>query len=116
MDNFKYKLKEIDNNILKPNEVDQALIKRIEAKYGPMDMENDFFSKDLKKYYKSQGIDKETGGSTSQIINLASFKDSLEKMNDAVIAIQSLRGTDDGRTDPLLKDIEEDWLGIDWWY
>ena len=48
MDNFKYKLKEIDNNILKPNEVDQALIKRIEAKYGPMDMENDFFSKDLK--------------------------------------------------------------------
>ena len=108
MDNFKYKLKEIDNNILKPNEVDQALIKRIEAKYGPMDMENDFFSKDLKTYYKNQGIDKETGGSTSQIINLASFKDSLEKMNDAVIAIQSLRGTDDGRTDPLLKDIEED--------
>jgi len=108
MGNFKYKLKEIDSNILKPNEVDQALIKRIEAKYGPMDMENDFFSKDLKTYYKSQGIDKETGGSTSQIINLASFKDSLEKINDAIMAIKALRGTDDGRTDPLLKDIEED--------
>ena len=108
MGNFKYKLKEIDSDILKPNEVDQALIKRIEAKYGPMDMENDFFSKDLKTYYKSQGIDKETGGSTSQIINLASFKDSLEKMNDAIMALQALRGTDDGRTDPLLKDIEED--------
>jgi hypothetical protein len=50
MGNFKYKLKEIDSNILKPNEVDQALIKRIKTKYGPMDMENDFFSKDLKTY------------------------------------------------------------------
>jgi len=84
MGNFKYKLKEIDSNILKPNEVDQALIKRIEAKYGPMDMENDFFSKDLKTYYKSQGIDKETGGSTSQIINLAQyeqFKGTLEELS-----------------------------------
>ena len=108
MDKFKYKLKEADKNILKPNEVDQALIKRIEAKYGPVDMENDFFSSDLKTYFKNQGIDKETGGSTSQIIKLASFGDSLEKMNDAIKALQALMGTEDGRNDPSLKSIAND--------
>jgi hypothetical protein len=108
MGNFKYKIKEASNNILKPNQVDQALIKRIEAKYGPVDMKNDFFSRDLKTYFKNQGIDKETGGSTSQVIKLASFGDSLEKMNDAVKALQTLMGTDDGRNDSSLKSIAND--------
>lgn len=107
MGNFKYKLKEA-NDVLKPNQVDQALIKRIEAKYGPVDMQNDFFSKDLKTYFKNQGIDKETGGSTSQVIKLASFGDSLEKMNDAIKALQALMGTEDGRNDSSLKDIAND--------
>ena len=108
MGNFKYKLKEANSDILKPTEVDPALIKRIEAKHGPVDMENDFFSKDLKTYFKNQGIDKETGGSTSQVIKLASFGDSLEKMNDAIKALQALMGTEDGRNDPSLKGIAND--------
>ena len=107
MGNFKYKLKEA-NEIIKPNDVDPALIKRIEAKYGPVDMKNDFFSKDLKTYFKNQGIDPETGGSTSQVIKLASFGDSLEKMNDAIKALQALMGTEDGRNDPSLKSIAAD--------
>ena len=108
MGNFKFKLKEANSDILKPNQVDQALIKRIEAKYGPVDMENDFFSKDLKTYFKNQGVDKETGGSTSRVIKLASFGDSLEKMNDAVVALQTLMGTEDGRSDSLLRSIAAD--------
>jgi hypothetical protein len=71
-------------------------------------MENDFFSKDLKTYFKNQGVDKETGGSTSQVIKLASFGDSLEKMNDAIKALQALMGTEDGRNDPSLKSIAAD--------
>jgi hypothetical protein len=108
MGNFKYKLKEADGAILKPNEVDSALIKRIEARYGPMDMKNDFFSKDLKTYFKNKGIDKETGGSTSDVIKLASFSETLEKMNDAVISLQALLGTEDGRNDPFIRDIADD--------
>ncbi len=53
-------------------------------------------------------IEKETGGSTSQVIKLASFGDSLEKMNDAVTALQTLMGTEDGRNDPFLKSIAAD--------
>jgi len=105
MGNFKYKLKEANSDVLKPNEVDPALIKRIEARYGPMDMENDFFSKDLKTYFKNKGIDKETGSSTSDVIKLASFSDALEKMSDAVKSLQTLMGTEDGRRDSLVKDI-----------
>jgi hypothetical protein len=105
MGNFKYKLKEANSDVLKPNEVDPALIKRIEARYGPMDMENDFFSKDLKTYFKNKGVDKETGSSTSDVIKLASFSDALEKMSDAVKSLQTLMGTEDGRRDSLVKDI-----------
>ena len=108
MGNFKYKLKEANSDVLKPNEVDQALIKRIEARYGPMDMENDFFSKDLKTYFKNKGVDKETGSSTSDVIKLASFSDALEKMSDAVKSLQTLMGTEDGRRDSLVKDIASD--------
>jgi len=108
MGNFKYKLKEANSDVLKPNEVDPALIKRIEARYGPMDMENDFFSKDLKTYFKNKGVDKETGSSTSDVIKLASFSDALEKMSDAVKSLQTLMGTEDGRRDSLVKDIAFD--------
>ena len=47
MGNFKYKLKE-QRQILKPGDVDSPLIKRLEAEYGLLDMEHDFFSNDLK--------------------------------------------------------------------
>ena len=52
MSNFKYKISE-EKQTLKANEVDQALIQRIEKQYGPVDVENDFFSSDLKTYFKT---------------------------------------------------------------
>ena len=60
MGNFKFKLKE-EKEILKPKEVDPALIQRIEKTYGPVDMENDFFSANLKTYFKTSSVDPETG-------------------------------------------------------
>jgi hypothetical protein len=48
MGKYKFKLSEVDRKVLKPKDVDPALIKRIEAQYGPVDMINDFFSSDLK--------------------------------------------------------------------
>ncbi len=35
-----------EKDILKPKDVEPSLIKRLEAAYGPVDMERDFFSAD----------------------------------------------------------------------
>ena len=85
MANYKYTLKE---DILKPKDVDPALIKRLEDRYGPVDMENDFFSSDLDTYFKTSDIDKETGKIGHDIIKLASFGDALQKMSQAVKSLK----------------------------
>ena len=79
MAKYKYKIAE-EKETLKPTEVDPALIQRIEKTYGPVDMENDFFSANLKTYFKTSSIDPETGSIGHKIIKLASFADSLEKL------------------------------------
>jgi len=75
MGKFKFKLKE-EQITFKPSEVDPALIQRIEKRYGPLDMENDFFSRNLDTYFKTKSINKETGSIDHQVIKLASFGDS----------------------------------------
>jgi len=101
MAKYKYTLKEVT---LKPKDIDPALIKRIEAKYGPV-KDTDFFSDDLKTYFKTDEINPETGSVGHKVIKLASFGDSLKKMSTAVKALQQLMGTEDGRNDQNLKDI-----------
>ena len=90
---------------LKPKDVKPSLIKRLEANYGPVDMKNDFFSKDLETYYKTSDTNKETGQLTHDIINLASFGDSLKRMSDAVKALKVLMATDEANNDQNIKDI-----------
>ena len=98
MGNFKYKLKE-QRQILKPGDVDSALIKRLEAQYGPVDMEHDFFSNDLKTYFKASNVNPETGSVTHEIIKLASFGESLQNIHKALKSIQSLALTPEGKSD-----------------
>lgn len=100
MGNYKYKLKEV----LKPKDVDPALIKRLEDKYGPI-KDTDFFSDDLNTYFKTSKINPETNSVSHNIIKLASFGDSLKRMFDAVKALKRLTGTDDARNDQSIKDI-----------
>ena len=95
------KLKEV----LKPKDVKPSLLKRLEANYGPVDMTNDFFSTDLDTYFKTTNINKETGQLSHDIIKLASFGDSLEKMSDAVRALKILMTTDEAEKDQNIKDI-----------
>ena len=101
MGNFKFKLKE-EKEILKPKEVDPALIQRIEKTYGPVDMENDFFSANLKTYFKTKSVDPETGSVDSQVIKLASFTDSLEKLYAATEALSALVKSPDGKDDAVV--------------
>jgi hypothetical protein len=93
---------------LKPKDVDPALLKRLEDKYGPVNMERDFFSDDLDTYFKTDEIDPETGSVGHKVIKLASFGESLKKMSDAVKALKGLMGTDDGRKDSRIKDIADE--------
>ena len=96
MGKFKYKLKE-EGQTLKPKDVDPALIARLEKKYGPVNMEYDFFDKDLKTYFKLDKIDDETGSVSHSVIKLASFADSAKKIYDAIDALKSLIGTPEGK-------------------
>ena len=101
MGNFKFKLKE-EKEILKPKEVDPALIQRIEKTYGPVDMENDFFSANLKTYFKTKSVDPETGSINHKIIKLASFTDSLEKLYIATNALSDLVKSPGGKDDAVV--------------
>ena len=98
MGKFKYKLSEA-GGILKPKDVDPALIKRLEAQYGPVDMEHDFFSSDLKTYFKTDNVNPETGSVSSRIIKLASFAESLQKLHLTLEALKALAATPEGKTD-----------------
>jgi hypothetical protein len=75
----------MEDKILKPNEVDPNLLKRLEKKYGSIDMENDFFTNNLNRYYKTSNINQSTGKVTHDVINLASFGDSLKKIISSTI-------------------------------
>ena len=107
MVNFKYKLRE-ENQVLKVSEVDPALIQRIETQYGPVDVKNDFFSKNLDTYFKTSSIDKETGSIGHQVIKLASFADSLEKLYTASESLSDLVRSPGGKMDAIVIKMYED--------
>ena len=92
------------SNILKPKDVKPSLIKRLEAAYGPV-KDTDFFSADLDTYFKTSSVNPETNSVGHDIIKLASFGDSLEKMSSAVKALKILMTTDEAEKDQNIKDI-----------
>ena len=104
MAKYKYKIAEAKET-LKATEVDPALIQRIEKTYGPVDMVNDFFSSDLKTYFKATDVDPETGAVDSQVIKLASFTDSLEKLYTATTALSDLVKSPGGKDDAIVVKI-----------
>ncbi|MDB9847733.1 hypothetical protein OAC50_00950 [bacterium] len=97
---------------IKPKDIDPGLIKRLEDKYGPMDMVNDFFTDDLATYFKTDGINKETNSVSHKVIKLASFGDSLQKMYTALKALKQLLGTDDARSDETIQKILVDFKEV----
>ena len=100
MGKFKYNIKEVK----KPKDVNPALIARLEKTYGPV-QDSDFFNDDLDKYYKTTSVNKQTGGVEHEVIELAGFGDSLEKMSDAVEALRLLMSTEDARNDQNIQKI-----------
>jgi len=101
MAKYKYKIAE-EKETFSATEVDPTLIQRVEKTYGPVDMKYDFFSADLKTYFKTKSVDPETGSVDSQVIKLASFTDSLEKLYAATEALSALVKSPDGKDDAVV--------------
>ena len=100
------------DNILKPKDIDPALLKRLEDQYGPMDMENDFFDRTLLNYYKTTDVDKETNSSTQKTIKLPSLGDSLKKMSTALKSLKGLLGTDVARNDEEIQKVLDNFKNV----
>lgn len=103
MGNYKYKLAEQ----IKPKDVDPKFISRIEKIYGPMDLENDFFSDNLDIYYKTIDINPE-GGVQHEVIKLASFGDTLQKLSQATKSLRALIKTKEAEDDEVILKITQD--------
>jgi len=104
MGKYKFKLSEVDRKVLKPKDVDPALIKRIETQYGPVDMVNDFFSSDLKTYFKTDSVNPETGSISHELIQLASFTESFSKLYSTIQAFKNLLTSPEGKNDKVVND------------
>ena len=104
MGKYKFKLSEASGKVLKPKDVDPALIKRIEAQYGPVDMENDFFDADLKTYFKTDSINPETGSVSHKVIKLASFTESFTKLEQTIQSFKNLLTSPEGKNDKIVND------------
>jgi hypothetical protein len=107
MAKYKYKIAEVKETF-SATEVDPVLIQRVEKTYGPVDMKNDFFSSDLKTYFKTKSVDPETGSVDSQVIKLASFTDSLEKIYTATQALSALVKSPGGKDDAVVVKLYDD--------
>ena len=107
MAKYKYKIAEAKET-LNATEVDPTLIQRVEKTYGPVDMKHDFFSSDLKTYFKTKSVDPETGSVDSQVIKLASFTDSLEKIYTATQALSALVKSPGGKDDAVVVKLYDD--------
>ena len=101
MTKYKYKISE-EKETFSATEVDPALIQRVEKTYGPVNMKYDFFSSDLKTYFKTKSVDPNTGAVDSQVIKLASFTDSLEKLYIATEALSDLVKSPGGKDDAVV--------------
>lgn len=106
MANYKFKLKSsLLESTLKPSEVDPSFLKKIEVQYGPVNMEDDFFSSDLEKYYKVDEENDETGMVSHTLIKLGSFDDLLNSLEKANISSDLLKNTKSLSQDAKLQTI-----------
>ena len=105
---YSIELMEDDDNVLMLKDMDQSYVKYIKDNYGEPNMEHDFFSKDLTRYYKTTDINKETGGVTHKIIDLPSFRDSFTKLRRAYASLKQLRSTGKVSDDKKMMEIIEE--------
>lgn len=97
----------MSRKIIKPSELNKSFLKNIEDRYGAIDYENDFFSSDMKMYYKTTSKDEVTGKVGHKPIRLASFINSFNKFLQALQSLEKL-----SRTKETSSDVKIDELAI----
>ena len=91
---------------VKPKDLPKAFIAGIEKKYGKVSDE-DFFSDDLTRYFKSTGGDKTTGRLDHKVIELPSFEKMYDDFQDIVDDIKRLMRDKDVRNDKAARELFE---------
>lgn len=80
--------------------------KSLEDRYGEIH-EKDFISSDFDTYYKTDSIDKETGGVTHKIIQLPSFFSMYKDFAKIVDDIKKIKRSPEIRTDKAARELFE---------
>ena len=96
----------MEKNTLQPENIGKSFLDRIENTYGKIDMENDFFSSDLKTYYKTTSVS-DNGDVSHKIIKLASFGEPLRKISKAFKALNLLAGSEVAQDDKKLEQLAQ---------
>ena len=91
--------------VIKPKDLNAGYLKKIEDKYGKVDMKNDFFSDDLSRYMKTAEIEsEEDGGAVShEVIQLPSFSTLYNSLETAKEDAQDISTHSDMRGDTKFK-------------
>jgi len=76
------------NSSVSPKSLKAPFLKKIEDKYGKIDMENDFFNKNLTRYYKTTSTNDITGSVEHKLYNLPKFTDSFKMLFDTLKSIK----------------------------
>ena len=106
---------------IKPKDLNPNFLKKIEDKYGPTRPE-DFFSDDLKIYYKANKPEErgEGGGITHSIIRLPSFVTLFKNLEDARDDAMELTKDKDLKNDPSYRqqasDIRDTYNNFRTWF
>jgi len=103
MSKFKYTIKE---GTVKPKDAPEGLLNSVGEKYGPIDVESDFFSSDLNTYYKTTEKT-DVGGVTHDIITLGGFSEPLKMLSQALKSLITLTRTSGGRKDETIREISK---------
>ena len=86
--------------IIKPTDLSPEFLKRVEDRYGEVNVEEDFFSPNLATYYKYNPKYKSEGGGKEHIVlRLASFVDLYKNLGQAKNSAKSLYSSPDLKGD-----------------
>jgi len=89
-------------------ELPKAFRTSLEKRYGVSEWpDKDFVSSDMKTYFKTDSVNKDTGQIGHKIINLPSFEGLYTNYSDIIKDIKKLMGSDDIRTDKAARELFE---------
>lgn len=95
-----------DNNTIKMDELPKGMQDRLKKQYGEFH-EKDFVSSDMKTYFKTSSVNKETGSVGHKIIKLPSFDKMYSDYQNIVKDIKNLMRSDEIRTDKAARELFE---------